>query len=257
MKDKNEPGKIVIVGSKETFMVKSMRDNLEKMTGHPTMFSVSDLQALTFFKDETDLYVLYMDGQIEELTKLLLYLKDVTIDDRMVVVIGDESEIKDVTKIIPEEHLSAIFHRPFDMHTFTDKIMDLLYEREAGYQKKSILIVDDDATFLRMVHSWLKEKYRVSIVNSGMQAITWLAKNKADLILLDYEMPVASGPNVLEMLQSELGTSEIPVMFLTGKSDRESVARVMGMKMERYLLKSIGKQGLLEEIDKFFIQQKL
>ena len=63
--------------------------------------------------------------------------------------------------------------------------------------------MDDDPTFLKLVKNWLEEEYKVTIVNSGMQAITYLATNTPDLILLDYEMPVTSGPQVLEMIRSD------------------------------------------------------
>lgn len=65
---------------------------------------------------------------------------------------------------------------------------------------------------------------------NGVQAISYPAQNKADLILLDYEMPVADGPQVLSMLKSDAETGQIPVMFLTGHSDRESVMSVIGLK---------------------------
>ena len=50
--------------------------------------------------------------------------------------------------------------------------------------KQKVLIVDDDASYLSIVREWLKETYKVYMANSGLQAIKWLAKNKADLILL-------------------------------------------------------------------------
>ena len=50
----------------------------------------------------------------------------------------------------------------------------------------------------------------------------YIADNKPDLILLDYEMPVTSGPQVLEMIRSETKTDTIPVIFLTGKGDRKA-----------------------------------
>ena len=93
------------------------------------------------------------------------------------------------------------------------------------------------------------------MVSSGMQGITWLARNKADLILLDYEMPVTSGAQVLEMLRSEPSTEHIPVMFLTGKNDRQSIMNVLALKPADYLLKTIDRQGLRDKIDEFFIKQ--
>ena len=110
--------------------------------------------------------------------------------------------------------------------------------------------------FLGLVREWLKGTYKVAMANSGMQAIKWLGKNKADLILLDHEMPVTSGPQVLEMLRSDSETRDIPVMFLTGKSDKESVMAVVELRPEGYFLKSIQKDELLEKLQEFFILHK-
>ena len=120
--------------------------------------------------------------------------------------------------------------------------------------KKNILIVDDDLDYMHMIREWLKGKYKVSMVNSGTQAITWLAKNQVDLILLDYEMPVTTGPQVLEMLRSEPDTKDIPVMFLTGKSDRDSIMKVLDLKPTGYLLKSIKRDELYTKLDDYFSQ---
>ena len=106
------------------------------------------------------------------------------------------------------------------------------------------------------MREWLKGTYKVSMANSGLQAIKFLGKNKVDLILLDHEMPVTSGPQVLEMLRSEEETKDIPVMFLTGKSDKESVMAVVALKPEGYFLKTITKEELLEKLAEFFVLRK-
>ncbi|MBQ9437024.1 MAG: response regulator, partial [Lachnospiraceae bacterium] len=58
------------------------------------------------------------------------------------------------------------------------------------------------------------------------------------------------------MIRSEAETSDIPVMFLTGKSDQESIMKVLALKPADYLLKTIDRQGLREKIDNFFYTQK-
>ena len=125
-------------------------------------------------------------------------------------------------------------------------------------EKKRILVCDDDGTMLRTMKSWLNEKYQVFMVNSGMSAITFLATNKVDLILLDYEMPVISGAKVYEMIKSEKDTANIPVMFLTAKSDKDSVMEVLSLnpKPEAYLLKSKSKEVVLSSINDFFEKQR-
>ena len=84
----------------------------------------------------------------------------------------------------------------------------------------------------------------------------YIADNKPDLILLDYEMPVTSGPQVLEMIRSETKTDTIPVIFLTGKGDRESVMKVLALKPDGYLLKSMEKAALLKSLEEFFEKKK-
>ncbi len=91
-----------------------------------------------------------------------------------------------------------------------------------------LLLVDDDPLYLKMVRGWLSEKYLITVVKSGVQALAYLEGHTADLILLDYDMPGKSGSQVFEQIRQNPATAGIPVIFLTGRSDRESVERVMG-----------------------------
>ena len=63
-------------------------------------------------------------------------------------------------------------------------------------------------------------------------------------------------PVVLEMLKSENNTRDIPVMFLTGNNDRESIVKVLSLGPVDYILKTIDRNGLHDKIDKYFINQK-
>ena len=65
-------------------------------------------------------------------------------------------------------------------------------------------------------------------------------------------MPVTDGKKVLEMLKSEENTKDIPVMFLTGKNDKESIMEVLKLNPDDYLLKTIGRDALLEKMQEFF-----
>lgn len=76
-----------------------------------------------------------------------------------------------------------------------------------------------------------------------------------DLILLDYEMPVTDGPQVLEMLRSDDETKSIPVIFLTGKDDKESVMSVLALKPEGYILKTSGKEEIENTLRTFFVNK--
>jgi len=76
------------------------------------------------------------------------------------------------------------------------------------------------------------------------------------LSLLDYEMPICDGRQTLEMLRSEPAFINLPVIFLTGRSDPESVKKVMALKPAGYLLKYLKPAEIKQKIDGFFENQK-
>jgi CheY-like chemotaxis protein len=247
---------VLIVAETEGFIVKGIETKLKNI-GIESVYSSPRMKDLEGKLNETDLVMLYTDDKAAEYATSLVYIKDRCAElDEQVIVIGAKIEFDIVKGFIPESHIFKFYERPLDMETLLNDIEKYL-ESEAQYaRRKSILIVDDDVSYMSMVMDWLKEKYRVSTVNSGIQAIKWLAKNHADLVLLDYEMPVTTGPQVLEMIRSDDTLADLPVMFLTGKSDKESVMQVVSLKPEGYFLKNIQKDELLEKLNEFFILQK-
>ena len=115
----------------------------------------------------------------------------------------------------------------------------------------------DDSDFMRArIVKLLSEHYEVSEVASSVAAIQSITMNKPDLIVLDYEMPVCDGRQTLEMIRNEKNTADIPVVFLTGKGDRESVQKVMALKPEGYLLKSMPDAEVKKYIDNLFAKKK-
>ena len=83
---------------------------------------------------------------------------------------------------------------------------------------------------------------------SGKVALKFLETKSTDLILLDYEMPGDRGPDVLEKIRSNPATENIPVIFLTGVTERDKITEVLALKPQGYLLKPINMQRLLETV---------
>lgn len=135
-------------------------------------------------------------------------------------------------------------------------MLDNYIKKEGKHNKKKILVVDDSGAMLRNVKGWLEDKYQVILANSAAMAIKYLAINQPDLILLDYEMPVCDGKQTLEMIRSEMEFSNVPVIFLTSKSDKESVMKVMSLKPEGYLLKTMEPAQIVQSVDDFFEKRK-
>ncbi|MBR4832058.1 MAG: response regulator [Butyrivibrio sp.] len=243
----------MVIGEKETFLAKVLIQKINE-SGMEGIFKKFDVNSIGADWDGTDLVTLYMNDGDRPGDDVMHFLLDrLNDEDKMIIAIGERNDIDFVEKNIPLSLIYKSFVRPVDNADFIKAVKEHFYKAEQGEFKKTILVVDDDPSYLNLVREWIRDKYKVSLVSSGLQAIKWLGKNKADLILLDHEMPVTSGPQVLEMLRSDPETRNIPVIFLTGKSDKDSVMSVVSLKPEGYLLKTIGKKELLDKLDEFFI----
>lgn len=129
-------------------------------------------------------------------------------------------------------------------------------EKEKANPKRKILVVDDSVTICRSIAKLLEPDYEVAQANSGVAAIRTITLNRPDLILLDYEMPVVDGKQTLEMLRWEKSFSDIPVIFLTGRSDPKLVKDLLSLKPAGYLLKDLRPAEIKTKIDAFFAKSK-
>ncbi len=121
-----------------------------------------------------------------------------------------------------------------------------------GRGKKKILIVDDSGVARQAMKELLEIDYGVTQAQSGVAAIRSMILDKPDLVLLDYEMPVCDGKQVLEMIRAEEGLANIPVIFLTGIVDKERIQKLIPLKPAGYLLKTLPPQEIKSNIDEFF-----
>ena len=116
--------------------------------------------------------------------------------------------------------------------------------------KKSILLVDDSNIQLRALNDLLKTKYEVRMATSGMQALTLIGKKKPDMIFLDYEMPICDGRMTFQMIKELDEVKDVPVVFLTGVSDKEHIEAVLELKPAGYLLKPANADRIYNIIEK-------
>ena len=243
---------VVIVSASEGVVLKGIERKLQSL-GMETRFVGSDLEQVRGHIQKTDIYVLYLSPELIAHVKLLFEIdKIVRQEGKEMVVIGEKVEQEDAKKACFGMHVFSWVDRPVDMDSFLKVVEGAITQSRENNSRKHILIVDDDPTYSKMVQLWLRDIYRITIVNSGMDAVKFLTEQPADLVLLDYEMPVVNGPQTLEILRSDEATSAIPVVFLTGKGKKEDVTSVMALKPVGYILKTTTKEDLRE-----FIKQKL
>lgn len=249
--------RLIFTAEKESFIVrvlmKKIHDTAQDCIFVP--FNVDDLNGA--WEDDSQLIALYMEDDVYPREDVLHFITD-KMEEKggQIILIGAKEDLKVVEGHVPKGLLCSSFPRPVDNAGFVSTVKKYYASVDSGQLRKKILVVDDDPQYLQVVRYWLSEVYNVALASSGLQAIKYLGKNKVDLILLDHEMPVTSGPQVLEMLRSDDETKDIPVMFLTGKGDKESVMAVLALRPEGYFLKNIKKEELLENLKEYFILHK-
>ncbi|MBQ2901488.1 MAG: response regulator [Agathobacter sp.] len=215
--------------------------------------SVNEINAV---KEDITAVLMYTDEELVKKQQALVFLRDKIVEeDISVFVIGDVNELAEIRKLVPKQLLKKEFQRPIDVKAVVSD-MDEYIKANGKHTKKKILVVDDSGAMLRNVKGWLEDSYQVILANSGTMAIKYLSTNRPDLVLLDYEMPVLNGKQVLEMIRSESEFSDIPVMFLTSKNDKESIQQVLSLKPEGYILKTTSPEQIVQMINEFFMKQK-
>jgi CheY-like chemotaxis protein len=96
---------------------------------------------------------------------------------------------------------------------------------ESNKTKDIILVVDDQPNNLKVIAGVLSDQYSISIADSGPAALKILQKIKPQLILLDVMMPGMDGYTVCSKIKADILTRDIPVIFLSAKSDTEDIVK--------------------------------
>ncbi|MDE7030641.1 MAG: response regulator [Lachnospiraceae bacterium] len=246
---------VLIVSEVQSYLLVSLQERLAEVDC--SVINVqADPDALSKIKEDLDMIFIFGTEELLNQRQGLVYLKDKALEDDVpVFASGDPQELLEIQKDIPLHLIQKEFPRPINVNEVADGIES--YLKTFGKQnKKKILVVDDSGAMLRNVKGWLEDKYQVILANSGAMAIKYLSTNRPDLVLLDYEMPIVDGKQVLGMIRSETEFSDIPVIFLTSKGDKESVMQVMELKPDGYLLKTMPPEQIKRSVDTFFEKKK-
>jgi putative two-component system response regulator len=90
-----------------------------------------------------------------------------------------------------------------------------------AHERPTVLVVDDTPANLSLLSNLLKEQYRIKVANNGIKALELAAAAPPDLVLLDIMMPEMDGYEVCRRLKASEATRQVPVIFLTAKTETE------------------------------------
>jgi len=112
-----------------------------------------------------------------------------------------------------------------------------------------ILIVDDTIENIQVLGTVLRQQeYKINVAQNGMQALQVLEKVRPDLILLDIMMPELDGFETCKRLKENPGTADIPVIFLTAKTETEDIVHGFELGAVDYVTKPFNATELLARV---------
>lgn len=206
------------------------------------------------------------DENYEEIKAYTNLKRKLTSMDVLTVVIGEETKVGEFVSIASQ--VADVVINNTDISEIREVLSNEIKRAEKEYYeqqimrqklegikntlgKKHVLVIDDDPLMLKLIKEYLGESYNVATAVSGKVAQKFLESKDTNLIFLDYEMPEENGVEVLKKIRENEKHAEIPVVFLTGVSDKSKLVEALAMKPQGYLLKPIDREKLLGTVEKF------
>ena len=108
-----------------------------------------------------------------------------------------------------------------------------------------VLIVEDDTAIREMLQSFLLSKnYKVKTAESGGVSFEILADKNPDLILLDWMLPDASGPDIIKKIRSNDIQKDIPILMLTARAEEMDKVKGLDAGADDYMTKPVSLKEL-------------
>ncbi len=259
-------GKILLIGENpQSFLLKVLTKSLEEAS-YEVRFCLPDrhyLEMMVNGDDFPEIVVLYLERIEDSKNSFFPCIERLVEKNQRIRLyfIGSLNEINQAYESINRNHVKHAFERPIDTQTFLKalefgsgdySLSDEVKKIKLDADKLTILVIDDEAVQLHAMERWLQKNYNVITEKSGTDGIALLKQYKVDMILLDYEMPILSGYDVFHILKNDPETADIPIVFLTGNNESETVKQVVRLNPAGYLLKNTAPAILVQKIDAIF-----
>ena len=265
--------KIMLTG-KNSRVAESVSEHLEEEKGYAARRCAADKASLThrMKMDEPQVVIICLGNENLEMAKDYDAILECTDADKISVIVVAYREDYDIFRENTQLKNLYFLQRPVSadlLYTTLSEIEQKLEAKERRAKakpaehreffeemspyvgRKRVLVVDDDPEQLAQIKENLYEFYDVTVARSGPQAIKYLDEHKDEvsLILLDYIMPGMDGPAVLKYIRESGEYPWIPVVFLTGMTEKKKVIKTLTeLKPQGYIVKPAKRSMLIAKI---------
>lgn len=258
----------VLVTGKNRKVAKDVCEHLESDRGYSTIKCDPNKTALfdVMISELPRVVIICLGGESSVTVTAYNVMRSALLQGNVTtIVVTDEEDEKLFMKYTELEKV-LFLSRPISLYALYEKLSEIEKTMEddkeknlssfrefvndnSKYKRKQILVIDDDTEQLMHIKEQLEEFYDVTCVKSGKDAFKALAKKKCDLILLDYLMPDLDGPEVLRNIQDTKDWEDIPVIFLTGVTEKDKVLHTLAeLRPQGYMIKPSKKSEIVAKI---------
>ena len=132
---------------------------------------------------------------------------------------------------------------------FSQRRIVLWFQPQWRTNRKTVLVIDDDETFVKMVQKvLLPNGFSILVAPTGEKGLQIAFSQKPDVILLDVILPGIKGRDVCATLKDDPSTQDIPVIFLTSKNSTDDIKAEMAVGAFAHMTKPVDAKTLLGEI---------
>ena len=196
----------VLISSENTpFMVNSLCRGINE-AGFTVDTIKPYVRVISNIKESPYVLFIYIDEFTDKLSEFLVYLKDHIEDGSLLLhiyIAGDVEQIVKASSLVGEKNIRGTFLRPLNINEIVNEIDKIISKAKDECNRPNVLVVNNSIQSFSNIKIALSNDFNIYYSQSGLSALTFLAKGRADLIVLDYNLPVVVGSQILEMIRQE------------------------------------------------------
>lgn len=249
--------KTILIADDDRISIKLAEFVLQK-DGYDVVTVNSGEACIEYLKKEHSVDLVLLDIEMPELNGIetleRIRADESIADTKVFFLTGNEfSRYEDVSRRLDVlDFISKPVYGP-EMLERINKV----FANESANVKDTVLVVDDDRMNLKFAEHMLSSAYNVVLAISYTEALDYLSKECPALALLDVHMPGMNGFELLSEIRKIKACSDLPVVFLTADSDRETEVRVFREGAQDYIQKPFVPEVVLERIKRILSLRKL
>ncbi|MGB6294746.1 MAG: response regulator, partial [Rivularia sp. (in: cyanobacteria)] len=192
--------------------------------------------------------IILLDISIDNKNDEFLFLEEISKQESSIpVLIFTSQELSTDRIALARRKSQGFFHKPISPSRVLEVVTQTLKPRKKTEAK--VMVVDDDRMTLRLVRTLLEPwGIKVNILNNSLKFWDEIQSVKPDLLILDVQMPNVDGIELCQLLRNDSRWAWLPIIFLTGQRDIETIQQVFSAGADDFVNKPVVAPELITRI---------